>query len=740
MQPPTHPRFCGLVVPSLPSTKPTMSSAPVFVPPRKRRKTQLACNPCRARKSGCDGARPVCSPCRSKGWQQQCTYQESVLHASSRPSISELQRRLERLEGSPAPQATIQSKSTLTVPGPDGSETVRDPPPARTGVVGSVDPRDIGPIRQQAENAPRNTSQLNGSPSHTDDETIYGLSSNISFLRQVTQVADPKKSASKSPNEPNDEAEEGASTVLGFSAIQPKSPDPLPGPVMLPERWLADSLIQSFMEFVHPVFPILHRPSFASSYEALWQPARDRDPKRELKDVLFNATLSIVLALGSQRTDQVSVVEQVRLADKFYMQSVRLVSVDTLDHSSLQVVQLLLLRGLYLHYTQYADRCWNTVGVALRVAQGLGLHAQSDKATGENQLKREMRRRVWHCCLTLDRLTATTFGRPVLLSRQYSVPTPATIDDEHLAETTAGVQPSDRPSYLAFFVRSLGLFDVLNEILAKFYSDGDYALERRAEYLNDVLQLSSKLDDLSASMPDYLREDADLSHLDEEISSCLQMQANIIKSRVLWIRLLLLRPLLLAEARKGNRSRLAAVPGSSNLGESLGHAANMLCVATAHSVLQELYEKLGSARQNSPWHVLLFTFAAASTLVVATLCPDLGVDFDTEPTRTSWDRALHIFEFHKRHVSSAERGIEVLQKFRESVAAVSRQEAPSGPAEANHVTHPEQGDLLMPFGSVPGLSQTPVAQDFGDFLSSDLLNESWFNTQGIDFSNWALFP
>ncbi|GJC95897.1 transcriptional regulatory protein [Colletotrichum higginsianum] len=197
----------------------------------------------------------------------------------------------------------------------------------------------------------------------------------------------------------------------------------------------------------------------------------------------------------------------------------------------------------------------------------------------------------------------------------------------------------------------------------------------------------------------------------------------------------------------------------------------MLCVATAHSVLQELCEKLGSARQNSPWHVLLFTFAAASTLVVATLCPDLGVDFDTEPTRTSWDRALHIFEFHKRHVSSAARGIEVLQKFRESVAAVSRQEAPSGPAgmmtrdssseqatirrkkknramkmrltaneEANHVAHTEQGDLLMPFGSVPGLSQTPVAQDFGDFLSSDLLNESWFNTQGIDFGNWALFP
>ncbi|KAJ0158904.1 Positive regulator of purine utilization [Colletotrichum tanaceti] len=734
-------------------------------------------------------------------------------------SISELQRRLERLEneGSPAPQAAVQSRSHSTAWGLDGSESIRDPdpppPPVRTGVVSGVDPRDnhTGPmtIRRQAEDAPRNMllSQLNGSQSRTDDETIYGLSSNISFLRQVTQVADPRKSASKSPDEPDDDdAEERAVTVLGFSATRPRTPDPSPEPLMLPERWLADSLIRSFMEFVHPVFPILHRPSFASSYEALWQPAarprRHRDPRREFKDVLFNATLSIVLALGSQRTDRVSVAEQARLADKFYTQSVRLVSVDTLDHSSLQAVQLLLLRGVYLHYTQYADRCWNTVGEALRVAQGLGLHAQSDKAGAaaeENQLKREMRRRVWHCCLTLDRLTATTFGRPVLISCHYPVPTPATVDDEHLAETTEaeGVQPPDRPSYLVFFVRSLELFDVLNEILAKFYSDGDYASDRRAEYLNHVLQLSSRLDDLGASLPDYLREDADLSGFDEELRGCLQMQANIIKSRVLWIRLLLLRPLLLAEARKGNhRSRTRAAvgvpgPSSNNLGEGLGHAANTLCVATAHGVLRELCEKLGSARQNSPWHVLLcklltktktktttrtrllvpwfimpihanacgcvVTFAAASTLIVATLCPDLGVDFDTEPTRTSWDRALRIFEFHKRHVSSAARGIEALQKFRESVAAVSRQEAPSGPAgvttqdsisseqntskeeeyeeeyeeeeeeeeerhehetddrlkEANHVAHPEQGgDLLMPFGSLqqlPGVVAADLA-------------------------------
>lgn len=140
----------------------------------------------------------------------------------------------------------------------------------------------------------------------------------------------------------------------------------------------------------------------------------------------------------------------------------------------------------------------------------------------------------------------------------------------------------------------------------------------------------------------------------------------------------------------------------------------------------------------------IVTFAAASTLVVATLCPDLQVSFETEPTKTSWDRALRIFDFHKRHVTSATRGIEALQRFRDSVAAVSRQDATAGSnVTVSQTSDPEglqeqtQGDLLLPFSSMPGMSQTPMAQDFGDFLSSDLLNESWFNMQGIDFSNWS---
>ncbi|OLN85697.1 putative transcriptional regulatory protein C1F7.11c 4 [Colletotrichum chlorophyti] len=656
----------------------------------------------------------------------------------TRRTISQLQKRLERLEGSSASQnpTSAVAKSLPASSDPLGFAPVLPTSGRAENTIGPVGTGSSESSWSSAESAPEGLPQPTVHVSNNENETVYGPSSNISFLQQVTLATDPRNPNGHGPATPGCKPDDSTPTVLGFSTTQPRAPEPLPESVMLPERWLADALTQSFWEFVHPVFPILHRPSFIASYQELWRPAQDRGRKRCFKDVVFHATLSIVLALGAQRTDQVSATEQADLAGRFYEQSVKIAPVDTLDHSSLQVVQLLLLRGVFLHYTQYADRCWNTTGLALRVAQGLGLHAQTERTTAINQLRREMRRRVWHCCLTLDRLTATTFGRPVLISRSYSVPAPAAIDDEYLSEATEGVQPPDRPSYLVFFNESLALFDVLNGILAKFYSDGDYALERRAESLNDMLQLSSKLDDLSSTFPEYLREDVDLTALDEELRGCLQMQSNILKSRVLWIRLLLLRPLLLAEARQGSRTR-EMIPGSSTLRESLAHSANTLCVATAHEVLKEMYEKLGSVRQNSPWHVLLFTFAAASTLVVATLCPKLHVSFETEPGKTSWDRALRIFDFHKTHVASADKGIEVLQRLRASVVAVLRRETPAGSASTE--PRPEQGDSLLPFSSVPGLSQTPLAQDLTDFFDSDLLNESWFNMQGIDLSNWSTF-
>ena len=192
-------------------------------------------------------------------------------------------------------------------------------------------------------------------------------------------------------------------TGIGCSISRHSTADYNAKELVLPPRQLADSLLHCYWELFHPIYPVLHRPTFHAYYSQLWQPidASGLAPQSKTHDAVFHATLNIALAVGCQRNEALAGTEREDLTSEFYRRSVKLVSIDTLDTSSLQIVQLLLLRGFYLLGTPYADRCWSTVGVALRVAQAVGLQSARTTAAS-SQLNREMRRRVWHNCVLLD--------------------------------------------------------------------------------------------------------------------------------------------------------------------------------------------------------------------------------------------------------------------------------------------------------------------------------------------------
>ncbi|RKK76945.1 hypothetical protein BFJ68_g17206 [Fusarium oxysporum] len=118
------------------------------------------------------------------------------------------------------------------------------------------------------------------------------------------------------------------------------------------------------------------------------------------------------------------------------------------------------------------------------------------------------------------------------------------------------------------------------------------------------------------------------------------------------------------------------------------------------------------------------TFGAASTLLAASLCPDLEVNLDFDPAKTSWERALQIFEFHKSHVESAAKGIEALN--------------PDG--FIDQFVDSGDGHMAdsMPFDGAPAVDEswlTGMADDFNEFFTSDSLEQSWLSSQSID---WAM--
>lgn len=232
---------------------------------------------------------------------------------------------------------------------------------------------------------------LNRASPSVDSNHIYGGSSNAAFIQDVASVVgtdfeyvDSTAISAQDPSRWSSHAEYNVNDLV------------------LPPRQTADSQLNCYRELFHPISPILHWPTFHAKYSQLWEPHRNHSTSSHRDhDILFHATMNIVLALGSQRNEDLAMTEREDLAGEFYKRSVKQVSIDAIDTSSLEIVQLLLLRGFYLLYTPQANRCWNTVGAALRVAQAIGLQSAQAKSV-TTQLSREMRRRVWHNCVSLD--------------------------------------------------------------------------------------------------------------------------------------------------------------------------------------------------------------------------------------------------------------------------------------------------------------------------------------------------
>ena len=214
----------------------------------------------------------------------------------------------------------------------------------------------------------------------------------------------PSRRASQSPRPYESEPQTQVASVG-------KRPERLPGwasgAALLPRRRNADDFLACYWEFIHPLFPVLHKPSFLKQYQTLW--ANEQDPEARdidslgLEELIFTATLNLVFALGCSFSNLVAPAQKNPMSDEFYQKSRHLLLFEVLDSTSLSLVQMLCLTGVYLQSTQYANRCWNSVGLAIRVAQSLGLHLNEVAGRKIPQLEREMRRRVWHTCVILDR-------------------------------------------------------------------------------------------------------------------------------------------------------------------------------------------------------------------------------------------------------------------------------------------------------------------------------------------------
>jgi hypothetical protein len=240
-------------------------------------------------------------------------------------------------------------------------------------------------------------------------EHFYGTSSAVSFSQQIYQTqkrisgrAEP--STHQVPIATGQPPQDMLSELLTTIRIS-NSDD-----YFLPPRVLADHLLDCYWTRVHCLYPFVHRQSFSSAYSRLWG-SEVPDARRETGSKVglggsgcsisvFYCALNAMFALGCQFSD-LPVTQRENLSDTFFRRSKQLLRIDVLDEGSLALIQTLLIVAQFLQSTQFPNRCWNVVGLACRMAQGLGLYLDNP-VSKRSFVDIEMRRRTWYGCVTLD--------------------------------------------------------------------------------------------------------------------------------------------------------------------------------------------------------------------------------------------------------------------------------------------------------------------------------------------------
>lgn len=266
-----------------------------------------------------------------------------------------------------------------------------------------------------------------------------------------------------------------------------------------PQRNVAEKLVDLYFEHANPQMPILHRADFMELLDRTYAvDEKSRSPRS-----LY--TLNIVFAIGAGiifedksvpeehgqgggRPRASSTPKRQKLSDhqcqpEEYHASAVVHLESFLDSSAtndgfggLEEMQAVLLLASFALLRPVAPGLWYIVGVAMRLAVDLGLHYEdgtgvdyvgqegvdrppvkgedgakpriNTRERGRREWVRDLRRRLWWCVYSFDRLVGCCVGRPFGISDQaISTEFPSLLEDKYITKSGIITPPDGAPSY-----------------------------------------------------------------------------------------------------------------------------------------------------------------------------------------------------------------------------------------------------------------------------------------------------
>ncbi|KAK5814302.1 fungal-specific transcription factor domain-containing protein [Linnemannia elongata] len=225
--------------------------------------------------------------------------------------------------------------------------------------------------------------------------------------------------------------------------------------LIMPSVDVIDHLLDIHFRSVHPVLPFLHFQTISD------QVHHNESPPPHL--------LFAVLGLASRFSDNPTFrVPQAGLERPpctiFYERAKHFIK-DEYDNSQIATVQAFLLMAVQQMGFCESQRAWLYVGMAVRMAQGMGLNKEpSEQEQSRNRLQCELRKRTWWSIYVIERFICAGLGRPLTIThKDCEAGFPQYEDDE--GETPTNRPVSTRTGQIANFVRLITLSKIQGNIL-----------------------------------------------------------------------------------------------------------------------------------------------------------------------------------------------------------------------------------------------------------------------------------
>ncbi|KAH6856589.1 fungal-specific transcription factor domain-containing protein [Chaetomium sp. MPI-CAGE-AT-0009] len=458
-----------------------------------------ACNRCRLRKNRCDQKLPSCASCEKAG--VGCVgYDPITKREIPRSYIFYLEKRVEQLEGllttnsitfPPAQDLDYCSKSgngsvTAQSPIEAGQSVHSDGAYAPSSGRGESNGDGAGRL-QRIASKPGSSASSGGA-----NNRYLGSTSGISFARVVfaavqSSVSDQKSNSDKggvrpyrpAPGSSNGGPDPGPGSGPGtsmrdsFFGLHTK---PTIHPATFPDKELGSRLVSLYFEHANPQIPVLHKVEFKEMFERAYaDPVRGRGP-RELYMLNMVFAIGAGIIVGDSKGEPPpaesagsSPGSRQCQPEEYHASAIVHLEACLGSGGGLEDLQAVLLLANFALLRPVPPGLWYIIGVAVRLAVDLGLHyedgkdlesgltspaAQQKEAVakekGRREYVRDLRRRLWWCTYSFDRLVSLCVGRPFGISDQViTTEFPSLLEDRYI--TTSGiVQPpsgSPLPTY-----------------------------------------------------------------------------------------------------------------------------------------------------------------------------------------------------------------------------------------------------------------------------------------------------